>query len=694
MKKRFFLVTALVLLVLASGFADGTTWTNPDDLLTGFYPVPNSMMSSVTNGIYYDEIDTIITSPAELSNYSGWSIFTAYGNYEFDYAADAAFDPTTVVNPFVYDTIGNGETTDYKLGATGELFGFRGGVIAGFNLGETGNLAGSNSTYEYNSSETIDAGTIGTADYTYTIAEDYTDYTSENNFRLGAGVDLEFIGASLYGLFSNNIDILGGNYTYTRPLTADTTSPDAADTVTSAVITYGNNDEGKPRLEPNSSPNGWLLGARAHMPLEVADISMPVKVNLNFGNQDVGLGGALPKKTETITTSNLALGSDKTNTITAVYGFAGPATPTLSAPTSGLLADGDVTYDETAFRAVADDIKTGGYADALDPENYSEANFQTGFQAVIDPEIVVSDVLSLQTRGQLGYQFGVTSENNATMRSVVYSEAETVAENSAYSYSETVSAPTTEFENTIDIEIGGLMELHNRDNTIGVSTGLFYHPTMTFTSNISKPEVTTINESWNDASNSDAEIAAWPVYDATTLGPGIAQGTYSSTETVTYTDGKNANDTNTYVNNFYIPTATRIAFANNKLELVGGYLLKHTKTTTVTKSYTGTDTTDTVETLANSTGTPITEPAVTATAAVPTSTTTVTKAVTAPGTWAGQMSFMLRWNAMENLTVDLFGRSIMSALDFSLFGNDAGDIGFNPANVILNLGMSVTISME
>lgn len=53
------------------------------------------------------------------------------------------------------------------------------------------------------------------------------------------------------------------------------------------------------------------------------------------------------------------------------------------------------------------------------------------------------------------------------------------------------------------------------------------------------------------------------------------------------------------------------------------------------------------------------------------------------------MNFMLRWMPVKSITVDFFGQGIMTALNFTIFGN-AGNTGFNPSNFIGNLSMSVS----
>ena len=700
-----FLVLALVLLVLTAGFAEGSTWTNPNDLLFGtLFPIPRSMVSAVSNGVYYDEIDTIILSPAELSNYSGFTIFTGYGNYEYDYTSSGVSPyVTTFLNPFTDAGIApGGNTGSYTLGLTGELFDIRGGVIAGFEFLQDNNMNGTaaGAVYENSESTTVDADADGTADFTYTNTESYTDYDVENTVRFGAGVDLDFIGASIYSIFHTNTRTIGGNYTYTRPLTADADQTDPNDVVTSKVVTYGYGEDGKPAWDPDNNYTNWLLGVRGHLPLEIADISMPVKVDLNFGSMNDSLiAGYDPKRTDTYTATNLTGFTDATevNTITAVYGENDVANPWDPNNESGVLA-ANPTYDEAAFRLLASNVETAavGYGYALDPENFSDFNFVAGLEGLIDPEIVVNDVFSVKTRGQLGYMLDITSQNNAGIRSVSYTEAEETSDSdSSYSYSQSITAPRTYYDNILDIELGGIMDLHNKENTLSVACGLFYHPTITLEADRRGNQVVTTSESWTDESTTpDPEVAAW----GAAIGPGTAQGVYNSVATTTYQDGK-WEDTNTFEHNLYIPVSTRVRFANGALELIGGYLLQHTTTTTITTDYSSFADTNTVTTLTDSAGAAITAPADDS-VAVPTAGTEVVTSKTDSNGWDGMMSFMLRWNAMPGMTVDFFGESILDALDFDIFGDDTNTTGpgtidgFNPANFIESLGISVTISAK
>ena len=716
MKRKLFMVTALVLLVLASGFAEGTTWSNPNDILFGtYYNVPRSMISAVSNGIYYDEIDTIILSAAQVSNYEGFSIVTGYGNYEFDYSNAIGTGDTDYHNIFLnpFTTVAsnnitqggvNDELGNFLLGVTGELFGFRGGVIGSFEFDNEGDLnieSANDSYYTEDYSQVVDADGDGTVDYTYTYAETYTDYYTQGTFRLGAVVDLDFVVASLYSVFSNRLAFFGGNAVYSHPTSADADQGDVDNLVTSQVSTYGNKEEGAVGMDPDDTWSNWLFGVRGHLPLEIADISMPVKFDLNLGSQTPGTIGIYnPKKTVNITTRNLLdvaatplTNEDKTNTITASYGATTVSNWNAQTDAGVSTLGATPQYTAVQFRALTDDIADGTLNYALDPDDFSDSNFMAGFEGIIDPEIVVADVFSVRTRGQLGYMFDMTKTNNAGLKSVTYRESVEASDTqSVYSFTESIVSPSTDYTNMIDIELGGLMDLHNEEGTLSVACGLFYHPTITLESTVDGATVHTIAESWTDASGTDADIAdPWPVYTPTTIGPGYAQGVYNYSETIATADGTN-DTTNTYMHNFYIPASTRVKFAKGALELVGGYLLNHSATTTVTTTYTNNTTSTETEAITNSTGAALTAPAASTDASVINPIKTTVKTMT-DGGWRGQMSWMLRWHAMEGMTVDLYGETVEQALNFEVFGN-AGGTGFNPSTLLGSLGMSVTISAK
>ena len=96
---RKFLFYVFVLSI-AAGAAFGqstTTWISPYDPLIF---LPGSMIAFVSNGIYLDEWDIVVRSPAELSNHNekeGYNVYTGYGNYE---RWTNLPSQTTTVNPF------------------------------------------------------------------------------------------------------------------------------------------------------------------------------------------------------------------------------------------------------------------------------------------------------------------------------------------------------------------------------------------------------------------------------------------------------------------------------------------------------------------------------------------------------------------------------------------------------------------
>ncbi|HAK45291.1 MAG TPA: hypothetical protein DCO79_05155 [Spirochaeta sp.] len=698
MNKRLFLVTALVLLVLASGFAESTTWANPNDILAGFNPVPRSMLSAVSNGIYYDEIDTIILSPGELSNYSGYSIFTAYGNYEYDYQGATTY-VNAFANPFTTTVLTPGTNAgNYMLGMTGEFFGLRSGLITSvlFDVNDHMAIASATTTtqsdYTQEDSNTLDADADGTADYTWTATENYTDSLSTTAVRMGAGVDFEILGASLYGIFSGQSRNLGGNYSYTQSLSADADYTDPFDVLTARTVTYGDGEAGAAGAASYDSYANWLLGVRGHLPLELFDISMPVKADVVFGSQrQAVLGVYNPMMTQSYTASTLSGITDplKVNTITATDGQAMSMAgwdPQLTAGVLGAAA----TYNQAAFRALADAAGPSGTY-AIDDENFKNVNFITGFDGLIDPEIVIADVFSIRTRGQLGYMFGVTSQDNAGSKSVNYSEAVEASDtNSIYSYSSTISSPVTVFSNTIDVELGGILDLHNADKTLGVSCGFFYHPTFDLSSTKNENSITTTSYSWIDES-------AAPDPEATLSTdipePGVVQGVRTDTVTTVW-DNEGGTSNNRATNAFYIPATTSVTFADGALQLVGGYLLQHM--TVSTKTVTPASIATTVTSLTDSDSTVID----TVNDSVETSSTVTTETTKMDAPWSGQMSFMLRWLPIDNMTVDFYGATIMDALDFEIFGNNTTTAnpgtydGFNIWNIINNLGICVTISAE
>ncbi len=138
MKKRIFILLGVLLILLAPTllFAQNVTWINPFSAGT----FPGSMISFVSSGMWYDEIDILGIAPTELSNYSGYNIFTEYGNYL------SWKNPYTGanVNPFTTNTFTPGS---YRIGLTMPVMDWRVGVAGGFSFLQQDNLTIGGSNY-------------------------------------------------------------------------------------------------------------------------------------------------------------------------------------------------------------------------------------------------------------------------------------------------------------------------------------------------------------------------------------------------------------------------------------------------------------------------------------------------------------------------------------------------------------------
>ena len=649
----------------------------------GSLTIPRSMLSAVSNGIYTDEIDALILSPADLSNYSGFSIVSAYGNYEIDYDGGTDYHGTWL-NPFTTNTVTQGTNAgNFLLGATGELLGFRGGLITSFlfqpihRLDEDGDTTAEESVWSETENITVDADADGTADYTFSNVQDYTDYSDVSTFNIGSGVDLGIAGASFYGNYESTINHFGGSYQYTKGLSTDTDSPDPVDVVTSKTVAFGYDADsaGAVKNNPLVSNSEWVTGIRGHLPFELADISMPIKADLYMGSDTPAIAAGY----ETLTSFNLtatnvtADDTTETSTIVATYGLDavdGSFDPNANANVGGIYT-GANTYTDANFQALVTAVEGDDYAYV--PADSSNLNFKIGLKGLIDPEIVVNDIFSVRTRGQFGYEFDTTSQSYTGTKSVTYSEALVgQTDKAVYTWSQTNTQETGAIVNTIDLELGGIMDLHNEENTLSVACGLFYQPEFKFTGNYDKGGSTVENISYVDPANGTP--------DASAIGQNVGIGSVQGTQVITtpaasYGDSGKSSSETAVTNNFYIPATVKIGMANGALELIGGYLLKHNNSFTTTKTYDSTTAAATT-TLTSVGGTDYSSVASTSVASNVTSGTT--SSITESGVWEGSMSWMLRWNAMAGLTVDFYGATIVDALDFDILGGTTA--GFNPTD--------------
>ena len=674
MKKLVLLV--LVMAVLTVGlFAQDTTWTNP---YAGAWP-GGSMISAVSNGTIYDGLDVLLTSPAELSEFEGVSLYTAYGNYE-SWADVNTTGVGGTINPFTTGAIGSGF---YQLGYLMPVMGMQAGVLAGFENEHTGNLTGwgDDTTYSEETTDIVDSlDNDGTAEYSSSESFSYTDYEIGNSFRFGTGIDLGFMGVSLGGYVYNSNQTIGGTYNYEWTIGADADFvATSGNYTTSKTIDYGYKDG---EASTNVIKSGaWGLSSVGQLPFAIGDISMPITASLSVSGGHDGV-------------NNSGYGIPQTVSITDAYatanGAAGAAADvsTLKYTQGVAIADFDTanTIDNehlavasTANATWADvTALSGNYAN--DADNIKDSNFSFGFSAQVDPKIVLSDIITARIRAKTDFDLSFNKDTEAGIVSLSFSEASSAAENSTYTYNASIIDPNKVTTTEITMELGGILEAENSTGFITVSSGLFYNPTFTFGSTANEPTVETIKVSANDSVLVNEAIDTTLISEIG-LGGGV-EGTITETTTTTYT-GKDKN--NEYEHRFTIPISTRINLKKDKLSLIGGYVLSSAVTQTTSETA-GDDGGVTVKTIAISDGTSVTPVVSTS---VSSSTTTSSATSWATNAWAGRMSFMVRWMPTSELTVDFFGQSIMTALNMDIFGGT----GFNVRDFIADLGMSVTYRM-
>ncbi len=701
MQKKMLLILLAACLGLSSLAADGMTWVNPWDSENWMYP--GSMLSAVSNGIWYDELDTVIRSPMELGNYEGYTLYTAYGNYEswVGYPLGGGPGPEfTLVNPF--STTNMSYTSNLTLtpftpinfmtGLIFPLMDFRTGIVTGFvsNLANNQNLdgvAGTEATATGSDTTVVDLATVGTADYTIKSSYDYTDYTVQRDVRAGTGIDLGFMGASLFLDMETNTIKLGGIQEYTYTAGTDTAYVEPANLVTTRSYQYGVGEEGAVTSYPGSG-TVWVTGINGQLPLEVAGIGLPVFAGLRFGsNGKLTSAYGVPERYSVTEKNVTAVPNDDTSVLTVITGDG-----TVDLQLDAFQAAGEISADPNGYGLAftsADDLSGSA---ALDSANIDFSDFTIGLTSRTDPTFDLNDNAGVATRLGVSYDLETSHSTDAGMYSVNYSIADgtTVGSggNGTYSQSYAVSSPQRMTQNDIGLEIGGILELKNSTGNLSVATGLFYTPTFTFATTTYGTETETWTTTYDDG---NAATTAVPTATGDVVGIGNLEGAKTVTNTTTYTG---ADKTTTIVNNFSLPVSVKISLVKDKLDLVGGYILSHSTTTTSTTE-TADSTSDTVTSVYNTpavSGTPVatTQPTP---APVDSSTQTATSSSKTDSTgWNGQMNFMLRWLPAEGLTVDFIGSSIMTALNFGILGGTTA--GFNPNTFISSLGISVTYSIK
>ncbi len=710
------LLVICLLLVLAVSFASAqeTTWTNPYDSST--YLIPRSMISVVSNGMLYDAIDVLLTSPAELSDFEGVSVYTAYGNYQsFNFVPLGA--PVTVpvqsVNPFTTNLLtgvfGNGDTSSgdvaFSLGYLMPVMGFQSGIVLGFEEFYTELLDdyptnGGELNSEYSESTTYvndDTNVDGVSGYTATSAYTYTDYATGNSFSIGSGVDLGFMGVSAYFNINDYTEYTGGTYSYTITPGTDTLdfNPTAAEQTVSKNIIYGYKEDGS--AGAGLLNNNWTLALNGEFPLTIADYSMPVTASVQVnagcdGSTSWGIPQNVTVVDSYVDTDGAGGTADDTSTLTYLIGVANLDYDTIAAEH---IAAG------TPVTASAEWADVTAIRDAVGNEAQNMAAIDDGFftglvKGRIDPKFELSDILSAKTRFQMGFGYYSNTDTTSGTKTISYSRADSAATNSTYSYSYTTTNPNVSSSFLMNFEVGGVLEAKTKDNTLVVSAGAFYAPDFTFGSTSNLNEVTTETATATDATSTLAQATNASGVTDVGLGAGNVQGTVTEVTTTSYT-GKSTD--NEFTHNFIIPVSAAVNLFDNKLTIVGGYNLFSSVSKKVVTTADSTITS--VITSTTTDGTNVSPAASTSVSSSTTGSTTVDYTNT---DWGGLMNFMVRWQPTGFVTLDFFGQSIMTALNFDIFGDGTNDPdgdatadgtlitydGLNLNNFIDSLSMSIT----
>ncbi|KGE71106.1 hypothetical protein [Spirochaeta lutea] len=677
--KRIALAVFMVLLLAGGLSAQQETWIDTSGL-------PRGMLIDVTQGLMYDEWDIIFRSPAELSNYSGIGVYTAYGNYD---------DPGYTVNPFSTTTVNTGNFGDFQLGFTTDILGMRAGILGGFTRTTIGKITitedltpsvNPTTNWQYNRTVNADGEPDGTADYSYTQAIDVSNFSQNHSNKWILGLDLGPIGASLLFSHSDVREFMGGttSYTWTKGSDNDFTTPN--DQITSFTTEYGGN-EGKNVVV--SDTGSWDLMILGDLPLSLFGEGTPVTASLEIGYEP-NSPSDMPVTT-TLTTTNVtgAANAEQNSTLTVtsstldLLGDAktfGGNPGTIPPPVEwidSIFSVVDATRDEASLLALAD----SGLAKqrAQNPAESAGGTFSLGINAKMDPRFSLSEIVALRTRAGIGYSIASGETTTNESYSISLDLANGAADLSSYTNSSTKTAKDTIITNTLNPELAGILEFTTANDRLALSTGLVYHPTFEFEATTKANEVTTTNYSWTDATNTDPDAVA--ATTANNIETRAAQGSAVVTETTVFAD----KDThNTYEQTLTIPVGVRLDIVPQKFQLFGGYRLDHTATTHV---YTAAgSTTTTVTTVNNVAGTTVSpDPADTA---VSTTKDEVTTQKTT-STWTGSMDFMLRWMPLENMTIDLIGTGIMNALNFDFLGGNTGN-NVNFDRILSNLRLSVS----
>lgn len=704
--KRFLTLTAILVCLAASlsaqsigsgfidqnkafvpGFLSGLALPSVGSPVKGF-ELPTSLMGWISSGIFKDEIDILIRAPYLLKDYKGYTIYSAYGNYEFyNNALNAASAQDTAVNPFLTNALlqGTDNLGNINVGLIMPLGTMRVGILAGEQNQHT-TAINSNST----ASSTVDTvgPTFGVAEYSTTTSNALLNESSTGYRRYAAGANLGFMGVSAYFITQGSSQNVGGVYDHSWTVGTDAGYTVPANQVTKQQNYFGQGAFGYDAAGTGANGNATavnlanesVFGVVGQLPLTIMGISMPLtaQVKLN-GITEVSDNPA----------SGLAA---RYNNTTAYVNTNGADGSVGKVSTSSVLR-GENTLNTTLFTTGynASVLSTPGDAPALATDFGASGTdgFMGTVEGVLEPVFTIDPTFTVKPRLGAGFAMGIA--NTVTVRKSYsnLSRANIGATNDVWSYSNLNNNYANVLLNKNNLDLGSMFEFSNADKSFTAGFGLFVNPVAQFYFTGNKTS-TELKKSWTDAVNAN-EMTAVNYALGTRIGDA---GSNEGTSVETTENGYDEFDF-TLQCEYSIPFAVKASFFDKKLTTVFGYSVK--ATTQAIYSATTTDTSrNKSNTLVKDTaGTTIYEYTNQPAANINKTVNTDGEWTTSDPQWFGQMGFMVRWQAMENVTLDFKGDSLLNNLNTNLgdlFSLNNGLVQFTQwVPFIQNLELSATI---
>lgn len=662
------IVVALLLIAALAGPAFGQdvggTWINPNQ---PFFTspsgtklaLPTSIMAYSSGGLIMDEIDLIVRAPATIGSFDGYSLWTAYGNYEFWNNAVNTFgvESGTAINPLNPAVIAANTVGKYQFGlAMPFIMDMRLGIVGGWEDVRTGNLAGGLSKSTTDTTTTADADDDNIIDSTTTVAGLEDDISTLSNTSIIAATDIGLLGVSLYYFQSGTTRSIGEETVTTRTPGADWTNADydSSETVYKGSGALSTTKNGK--IAGWSSASDIVFGSVVQLPLNLGGFELPLAANLGL-YLGKGTLGQIPYYSSVTT--------QYWNGTTSVAGI------------------------NTTMTAL--DTEFGDYIPAtvyLDPTNSHNSTTAIDLYLGADPRLTINDTVSLKAKAGLGYRLALNDTSTTEKASSSITEwTGTASDLSTWTYSFTDTSIGGYTQNLISLNLGGIFEFISTDERLTIGIGAFGKPEFAFKANKTGVSETITSRSWNDPAVVNEATAATALTD---IGPALTGTGVEGTITTTTRSTPEADEksgTTTIGGSLALPVNLSLKLFEGKIILGGGYVIERSMSTTYTYSTTVTDPdTDISTTMIQTTdGTTVsTVPALSADRVV---TTTSSWGTIVDSQWTGTMGLGVRWLAMDNMTVDATLQSVKAALDALDVFNTAGA---NLGTFINSLALSVT----